>query len=93
MQELYAKFVHPDWGLEYNKKKVREVGLEVGRKYRVTSVDMGQSYTNIGLAGFQGLFNSVQFEFYDENDQPHDIYNDADYNPYIKLYGDYVDSW
>lgn len=80
---LYAKFVHPDQGMEYDKKQVREVGLEVGRKYEVSCVDMGQSYTSIWLAGYKNSFNSVHFEFYDEDGLPHDIYDDPDYNPYL----------
>lgn len=35
MKELYAKLVHPDWGMDYDKKQVREVGLEVGRKKKI----------------------------------------------------------
>lgn len=53
-----------------------------GEFYEVSNISMGQSYTSIYLIGFKDGFNSVQFEFY-EDDKPLDIYSDRRFNLYI----------
>jgi uncharacterized protein (DUF4213/DUF364 family) len=58
--------------------------LVVGQEYEVEDVSMGQSYTSIFLKGYTGVFNSVQFDFY-ENGKPHDIFRDSRYNPYMEV--------
>ena len=84
---LYAKFTKPNSGYD-GGKFARDRGLVVGEAYEVTHVAMGQSYTNIYLAGFGGKlsngFNSVYFEFYEDAEctEPVNIYEDARYNPY-----------
>lgn len=82
---LYAKFMYPDNGREYDKKYVKEVGLKVGERYEVEDVDMGQSSTSIYLKDIKGSFNSVHFEF-EENGKPIDIYDDPRYNPYLRYF-------
>lgn len=89
-ERLYAKFVNPNAGTDYDKEKVREAELEVGRKYKVIRIEMGSWHTDVWLEGYARAFNSVHFDFY-EGDLPHDIYSDPNYNPY--LHGDYIDSW
>ncbi|MBE6760376.1 MAG: hypothetical protein E7554_09910 [Ruminococcaceae bacterium] len=80
---LIAKYAYPDSGYphdqEYSKKH-----LVLNAEYRVTSVDMGQSNTSIKLSNIPGVFNSVQFEFY-EDGKPINIFKDPRYNPYLKL--------
>lgn len=82
---LYAKFTCPDAGYYNDCKKVEN--FEVGQKFQVTEVSMGQSSTSIKLYGFSCYFNSVHFEFYKQVDDElvkHDIYSDPEYNPYIR---------
>ena len=79
---LYAKFVNADCGYDSDKRKVRDAGLELGRKYEVKHIEMGGWHTDVWLEGYRGSFNSVHFDFY-VDDMPHDIYNDPDYNPYL----------
>lgn len=57
--------------------------LKVGKDYNVECVDMGQSSTYIRLSGFDGYFNSVQFDFF-EDGKPIDIYRSPNYNPYMR---------
>ena len=56
--------------------------LCVGKEYEVEHVSMGQSHTYVYLKGYEGGFNSVHFDFY-EDGVPHNIYRDPRYNPYI----------
>ena len=57
--------------------------LEVGKEYPVERVNMGQSTTDIYLVGYTGIFNSVQFDFF-EDGKPIDIYRSPKYNPYLQ---------
>lgn len=87
---LYAEFMYPNAGTDYDKEKVHEAGLEVGRKYKVTRIEMGGWYTDVWLEGYSHAFNSVHFDFY-KGSLLHNIYSDPNYNSY--LHGDYIDSW
>ena len=56
--------------------------LEEGKEYRVKNVSMGGSFTYIELEGYEGSYNSVNFDFYKDG-IPHDIFRDPNYNLYI----------
>lgn len=76
-EKLYAEYRYPENG--YRPAE----GLEVGKRYEVENVLMGQSSTTIHLKNIRGNFNSVQFDFYEGNN-PVDIYASPKYNPYIR---------
>lgn len=57
--------------------------LEVGKFYDVEDIQMGQSHTSIYLKDKKFSYNSVIFEFY-ENDKQIDIYKDERFNPYLR---------
>ena len=79
---LYAKFMYPNCGYDGDKEYAKKMGLKVGERYKVEDISMGGSYTSIYLKDIKGSFNSVQFEF-EENEKPIDIYRDHRYNPYL----------
>ena len=79
---LYAKFMYPNYGYDYDKEYAKKMGLQVGERYEVEDISMGGSHTSIYLKDIKGSFNSVQFEF-EENGKPIDIYRDHRYNPYL----------
>lgn len=81
---LYARFLYPDNGNPYFREKLLSSGLVVGERYRVIDVEMGQSSTYITLDGFGLMFNSVYFEFENEDCTAHDIFRDPKYNRYMK---------
>lgn len=86
MVNLYARYEHPNNGTDYDKNEAKELFV-LNQYYKVDKVNMGQSHTNISLKGFKGSFNSVMFEFYELKDgkfSKYDIFQDPDYNPYIK---------
>ena len=73
---LYARFNHPDNGWPSEREYTIKVGLQVGERYEVKHVSMGQSYTSIYLTDIEGSFNSVQFDFEEADGTPLDIYDD-----------------
>ena len=81
---LYAKFVYPDYGYDCDIEYAKKVGLKVGERYEVEDLSMGGSHTSIFLKNIDGSFNSVQFEF-EEDDMPIDIYRSPKYNPYYYI--------
>ena len=83
MEKLYAKFMFPNSGSERDQKLVKKENLKVGERYLVKRVEMGGYYTSISLDGFELPFNSVHFEFEEENGTTVNIYRDSRYNPYM----------
>lgn len=75
---LTAVYTHPNFGMFPAKN------LTVGEAYVVTEVDMGSWSTDISLDGYSEVFNSVQFDFF-ENGEPVDIYSMPRYNPYLRM--------
>lgn len=79
---IYARYIYPNSGYPQDRQEVSEL-LEVGNRYLVESVDMGQSYTTIFLDGFKRGFNSIYFEFEEEDGSPVNIYKDRRFNHYM----------
>lgn len=77
-----ARFMYPNNGRVFDKDRAKTAGLICGKDYDVESINMGQSMTYIFLAGLDGAFNSVQFDFY-EDGLPINIYSDKRFNPYL----------
>ena len=48
--------------------------FKVGDKVEVTRSEVGGFHTNVYINEFKRPFNSVHFQFVDENDEPFDIY-------------------
>lgn len=82
MVSLYARFNHPKSGYPCDNERAHSDGLIVGKRYAVERVSMGQYNTLVYLSGF-GCYNSILFDFEDEDGTPHDIFRDKKYNPYI----------
>lgn len=75
-------FLYQHNGTEFSQENVMKAGLVLGAFYDVTNIIMGQSNTAIYLAGYEQPFNSVHFEFFENNKQV-DIFKDRRFNPYI----------
>jgi len=77
---ITVKLMHPDAGYDVDKEKVKK--LQPNTHYTVSSIDMGQSHTYIYLVDVSGAFNSVNFEFYEDN-KLIDVFSDKRFNPYL----------
>lgn len=74
MSKIYARLTEPDAGYKCDQDKVRDAGLELDKLYPVSSVEVNRSYTDVWLDDFITRFNSVHFDFEDEDGNPVDIY-------------------
>lgn len=79
--KLFAKVEYPEAGWDSDRKNVET--LDFTKMYEVDCVSMGQSYTDICLKDLIGCFNSVNFEFYNENGEKVNIFSMPEYNPYL----------
>ena len=73
---IFAEFTHPDNGYEGEGERALSK-LTLGEKYIVKNVAVGRWHTGIQLQNVEGSFNSVLFDFY-ENDEKMDIRKYAD---------------
>lgn len=78
---LYAKFMYPENGYDVDIEEAERYGLEIGKKYEVEYLSMGGFHTSIFLKNINGVFNSVQFDFF-EDEQEVDIYRNPKYSGY-----------
>jgi hypothetical protein len=83
---VFAKLVHPENGWPYEQECAKK--LTVGKTYLVSRISMGQSSTSVHLQDVEGVFSSVQFDFFDHNLKPLDIYNDPRFNHYLAIFGE-----
>lgn len=74
MSKIYARFTEPDAGYKCDQDKVRDARLELDKLYPVSSIEVNRSYTDVWLDDFITRFNSVHFDFEDENGNSVDIY-------------------
>jgi hypothetical protein len=77
-----AILVHKEWGRDYNVEDVKDI--PIGTVFEVEDINISQSSTSFTCVGWNKCFNSVQFEFVDDDGNPVDIFADVRFNPYIQ---------
>lgn len=78
---ITVKLMHPDAGYDTDKENIKK--LKVNIHYEVNHIDIGQSHTYFSIVNIEGSFNSVNFEFY-EDEKLIDIFSDKRFNLYLK---------
>ena len=79
---VYAKMTYPNNGYPHDVEKVKS--LNENENYEVESVSTGQSHTSVWLKGISGVFNCVNFTFYDEQGNEIDLSKCSKVNPHYK---------
>ena len=64
---LFAKVTHPEKGYENDQEYIKR--LDFNTMYPVTLISMRQSHTYIEIEGVSGVYNSIQFTFYDGEEE------------------------
>lgn len=75
MSKLYAKFLGEN-GYDSELERAMKI-LEVDCMYPVESIDIGGSSSKVYFYGFKDDYNSVMFEFYDEEFNEINIYKNG----------------
>lgn len=78
---IEATVVTLNGGYQGNKDHCAKHNLQVGNKYIVKDIDIGQSSSSVFLQGLS-WFNTIYFTF-EEDGEELDIYSDTRFNNYI----------
>lgn len=82
---IYATFTNPNSGYSCQQEHCKVLGLEIGKAYEISKIEVGRSSSTVYLKDFPGeYFNSVHFEYYEVIDGMEydvDVYSRF-YNPY-----------
>ncbi len=79
---VYAIVSELNCGYDHDKRMAEQAAFQIGDRFTVKDISMGQSHTTIRLDEIEGGFNSVFFSF-EEDGEPLNIYSDHRFNPYI----------
>jgi hypothetical protein len=82
MSKIYAICTTLDAGYDYEQEEIKESGIQVGDKIELEDALVGGWHTDVWLVGYPDSFNSVFFDFVDENGEDYDLYNDMDFSAY-----------
>lgn len=69
-------------GYESDKSRMKKSGIQVGDKIEVECAQVYDYYTKIWLVGHGDCFNSIYFDFVDENGEEHDLYRNERFRHY-----------
>ena len=70
-------------GYDCDREESKKAGLEVGRKYELDNASVGRWISYIYLSGVSGRFNSVMFDFTDENGEDISITSIPEFQTYL----------
>ena len=79
--KIFAQLAYPLNGYDKDKEKVKGLKADL---YEVDRIDIGQSHSSFTIKGKHEMFNTVQFEFYDEHGNEADIFKMPEFNPYLQ---------
>lgn len=82
MKKIYAICTTLNAGYDSDKKKIKDSGINIGDKIELDGACVSGWSTEVYLVGYEGSFNSVFFDFVDENGEDYDIYHDKDFQLY-----------
>lgn len=81
--KLFAKLSRPEYGSENDRSKVTTI--TPSKLYEIENITisgMGSSFT---LVGINEVFNTVQFDFYNEDGKEIDVFKIEKLNPYLYI--------
>lgn len=82
MSKIYAICTTLDAGSDYDQENIKKSGIQVGDQIELEDAAVGSWSTKVWLVGHKGSFNSVFFDFVDENGEDYDIYQDINFSMY-----------
>lgn len=83
MRKIYAICTTLEAGHPCDQEKIKESGIKVGDKIELAHASVGAFHTDVWLIGYNnGCFNSVFFDYVDENGEKYNIY----YDEYFRTY-------
>lgn len=78
---IFAKYANPKEGREIERARTAKI-LTAGNYYVVDEINIYSYGTDIVLANYDYIFNSVFFDFYNSDGEKIDIFQNLEYNNY-----------
>lgn len=78
MKKLFAIITTHNNGYDPDKEAVKALGV-IGEKFEVEHVSVGRSMSSFHIVGQPNSFNTVNFNFVDEDGNDVNIYDNKDY--------------
>ena len=85
MNDIYAVYKYPNVGYPFDRELVAACNFKIGERYLVDTISVGQSSTSVWLSGYVRCFNSVHFDFENEDGESVDVYSIPEFNPYLNF--------
>lgn len=82
MGTIYAICTTLSAGTEYEKAAINSANIKVGDKFVLVNAEVGSWRTEVYLEGHKDSFNSVFFDFVDEEGNSYNIYDDPKFRCY-----------
>lgn len=76
---IFAVCTTLEGGYKSDQKRILESNIQIGDKIEVETIHVYDWYTEIWLVGHEESFNSIYFEFIDDNGNEYDIYKDKNW--------------
>ena len=70
---LIALLTHKDWGYRGDMESVSNYPLNA--VFEVENISIGQSHSSLELVGIDSIFNTINFDFFDDDGNPVNIFN------------------
>ena len=81
--KIYAICKTLEAGFDGDQKRFNRSGIQIGDKIELEDASVGGWISEIWLVGHEDPFNSVFFDYVDENGKPYDIYRDKSFSQYM----------
>ena len=81
---LIALLAHKEWGYSGDIEKVAPYPLNT--VFEVENISIGQSHSSLELVGIDDSFNTINFDFFDDDGNPVNIFKDKRFNSYLNIF-------
>ena len=79
---IYAKCVTLEAGYDSDQERFNQSGIKVGDIIPLYTAEVDSWSSKVWLDGYDKPFNSVFFDYFDEDGNEYDIYSDPDFRVY-----------
>lgn len=83
MKKIYAVCRTLEAGYPSDQERFNRSGIQIGDKIELEDASVGSWMSEVWLVGHEDPFNSVFFDYVDEDGEPYNIYRDKSFSQYM----------
>lgn len=76
---IFAICTTHEGGTDFDKDTILKSGIQIGDKIELNDAEVHGFHSVVYLDGYNTGFNSIYFDYVDENGKPYDLYNDESF--------------